>query len=251
MLQKSRVSILVKALPQRSSTYGETVCCAGVTEYGQFKRLFPVRFRHLAGTSKFARWDWVKFGYRTPTRDKRSESCHVMEDTIERDGVFPRSERSAFLNRIVSPSISSAANEGRSLALIRPSDTQFSYKPKPKSEVDAERQAFEEAAKQGSFFDKELASIEPTPYRFRFKFRDGDGPHTFTNGDWESHAMFFNGRRREGSEQAALNWMDQVYNEQYARDGMLFCVGNVASRPQTWQLLGVLKVEADEQPALL
>lgn len=251
MLKESRVSILVKALPQRSSTYGETVCCAGVTEYGNFKRLFPVRFRHLAGTSKFARWDWVKFKYRNPTRDKRPESCHVMEDTIEIDGAFPKGERAAFLNRIVSPSISSAASEGRSLALIRPVETKFSYKPKPPSEIDAERRAFKDAAKQGSFFDKELASIEPTPYKFHFKFRDGDGSHTFTNGDWESHAMFFNGRRRTGSDQACLDWMDSVYNEQYVRNGMLFCVGNVASRPQTWQLLGVLSVRSDDQPALL
>ena len=31
MQQSSRVVILIKALPQPSKTYGETVCCAGVT----------------------------------------------------------------------------------------------------------------------------------------------------------------------------------------------------------------------------
>ena len=41
-LQNCRVSILVKALPQRSANYGETVCCAGVTAHGEFKRLFNV-----------------------------------------------------------------------------------------------------------------------------------------------------------------------------------------------------------------
>jgi hypothetical protein len=31
---------------------------------------------------------------------------------------------------------------------------------------------------------------------------------------------------------------------------MLFCVGNMAKRPQTWQLLGVLRVDDTGQPAL-
>src|SRR5438067_2475599 len=80
--QTSRAVVLVKALPQPSKTYGETVCCAGVTAVGEWKRLFPVRFRHLAGDSSFSRWDWVRFNYRSPTRDRRTESCHVYEDSI-------------------------------------------------------------------------------------------------------------------------------------------------------------------------
>jgi hypothetical protein len=77
--QKSRVVVLVKALPQPSKSYGETVCCAGVTADGQWKRLFPVRFRHLQDNS-FKHWDWINFGYRLPTRDRRVESYHVYED---------------------------------------------------------------------------------------------------------------------------------------------------------------------------
>lgn len=77
-----RVTILVKALPQRSPTHGETVCCAGVTAQGEFKRLYPVRFRHLKEGSSFSRWDNVDFKYVAPTRDSRRESCRVFEDTI-------------------------------------------------------------------------------------------------------------------------------------------------------------------------
>src|SRR5258708_36962068 len=62
--QNSRAVVLVKALPQPSKTYGETVCCAGVTAEGQWKRLFPVRFRHLRGDSSFSRWD---FGFSSTT----------------------------------------------------------------------------------------------------------------------------------------------------------------------------------------
>jgi hypothetical protein len=90
--QSSRVAVLIKALPQPSKTYGETVCCAGVTADGRWKRLFPVRFRHLQGSSSFSRWDWVRFGYRVPTRDNRVESCHVYEDSIAVECPLPQAD---------------------------------------------------------------------------------------------------------------------------------------------------------------
>lgn len=242
-LQSCRVSILVKALPQRSASHGETVCCAGVTPYGEFKRLFPVRFRHLAEGAAFKRWDLVDFKYRPPTSDRRVESCHVMEDTIQVAGRMPSKDRALVLNPLVSKSVAEAAAAGKSLALIRPKNAQFYYKTKGADEIAAERKTYELAASQGSFFDKQLAALEPSPYEFRFKFEDGAGRHDYANGDWEAHAMFFNGRRREGNDQAALDWMTCTFNEQYARKGMLFSVGNMAKRPQTWQLLGVLRVD--------
>ena len=97
---------------------------------------------------------------------------------------------------------------------------------------------------------EKLKALEPSPYEFRFKFDDATGPHDYANGDWEAHAMFFNGRQREGNDQATLDWMSKTFNETYPRKGMLFCVGNMASRRQTWQLLGVLRVDDTGQSAL-
>jgi hypothetical protein len=111
MQQKSRVVVLVKALPQPSKTYGETVCCAGVTVDGKWKRLFPVRFRHLMDKNSFSRWDWVRYGYRLPTHDNRPESCHVCEDTIAVDGKLAPAERT----RLLTPLIKGSAVEAMGL----------------------------------------------------------------------------------------------------------------------------------------
>lgn len=249
-LQSCRVSILVKALPQRSANHGETVCCAGVTAHGEFKRLYPIRFRHLGEDAAFKRWDWVDFKYRQPTSDRRSESCHVMEDSITVNGSMPSKDRASFLNRLVSASVKEAEAVGKSLALIRPRNTRFYYKAKKPDEIEEERRTYADAARQGSFFDEQLKALEPSPYEFRFKFEDAAAPHDYANGDWEAHAMFFNGRRREGSDQAALDWMSKTFNEVYPQKGMLFCVGNMAKRPQTWQLLGVLRVDDTGQSSL-
>jgi len=240
----------VKALPQRSVTHGETICCAGVTVHGELKRLFPIRFRHLRENAAFKRWDWITFKYRSPTRDRRKESCHVMEDSIERDGSIPPKDRAAVLNPLVSKSVAEAANGGRSLALIRPKNTRFYYKAKTPAQIEREKETYRKAASHGDFFDEELVTLEPSPYEFRFKFEDGTGPHDYANGDWETHTMFFNGKRREGSERTALKWMGEKFNEEYPQKGMLFCVGNMAKRPQTWQLLGILRVDDTGQGSL-
>lgn len=247
--QECRVTILVKALPQPSKTHGETVCCAGLTPQGEWKRLFPIRFRHLNSESGFSRWDWVNFRYTRPTHDSRPESCRVHEESIAIDGKLPKAEHAGFLMPSVLSSINAAVELGRSLALIRPKNTRFTYKRKSAAEIAEEREAFVKAARQTSLFDKELAALDPTPFEFRFKFED-DARHDFQNGDWEAHAMFYNGRKRGMSEKETLDWMDDTFNVKYPKQGMLFAVGNQAKRPQVWQLLGVLRVDDPGQGIL-
>jgi hypothetical protein len=234
--------VLVKALPQPSRTYGETVCCAGITAEGQWKRLFPVRFRHLSGDSSFSRWDWVRFGYRPPTRDKRVESCHVFEDSIAVEEALPSEERSRLLTPLITGSAIEAAKLGRSLTLIRPKNTRFIAKRKSVADLAEEREAYKAAAKQTSIFDKELAELEPSRFDFRFQFDDASGHHDYQNGDWETHVMFWKWQERYG-EKDALERMADAYNHDYPKRGMVFALGNQAKRPQTWQLLGVIRLD--------
>lgn len=248
MQQTSRVVILVKALPQPSKTYGETVCCAGVTLDRQWKRLFPIRFRHLKESS-FSRWDWVKFSYRSPVRDHRPESCHVHEESISPDGDLPTGEREQFLSPIIQKSAQAAADLGRSLALIRPRNTRFVTRRKPAETIEREREAYRYAARQGTFFDQELAQLEPSPFEFRFMFDDDAGSHNYENGDWEAHAMFWRARLTT-SETETLRWMEGTFNETYPSAGTVFALGNMAKRPQTWQLLGVIRLNDTGQTAL-
>lgn len=248
--QSCRVTVLVKALPQRSAKHGETVCCAGVTARGEFKRLYPVRFRHLREGSSFNRWDWIDFRYVRPPHDARRESCRVFEDSIIVGGKLGRAERSGFLNPLVLPSVKAASERGHSLAIVRPLEPRFSYRRKTASQLHEERESYKLAAAQGSLFDDELAALEPTPFEFKFRFRDADASHEYTNGDWEAHAMYFLGRKRGQSEKEVLGWMDHTFNVEYPMRGMLFAVGNQAKRPHVWQLLGVLRVDEPTQGVL-
>ena len=238
-----RVTILVKALPQPSKKYGETVCCAGVTPEGHWKRLYPIRYRHLAGDAAFKRWDNVRFRYRPPVHDRRAESCSVEENSIVVTNSMPSRERARHFEPLILSSVAEATRRGQSLALIRPRDTRFFYKAKSVAELAEEREAYSRAARQGLLLDKELEALEPTPYEFKFHFEDEEAPHTYANGDWEAHAMYYNDLRRGKSMDQVLEWMDHVFNVEYPSKGMVFAVGNQAKRPHVWQLLGVIRLD--------
>jgi len=164
-------------MPNPSKKYGETVCCAGVTLEGTWKRLYPVRFRNLQD-NKFARWNWVKFDYRAPTGDARPESCHVWEDRLRVDGDLPKNEQVSLLTPLILPSTDEAARRGMSLTLIRPTNPAFHYRRKSPEIIAAEREGYKLAARQTSMLDKELGALEPVPYAFAFTYEDGSGKHT-------------------------------------------------------------------------
>ncbi|MBF0353841.1 MAG: hypothetical protein HQL43_01215 [Alphaproteobacteria bacterium] len=245
---KERVIVLVKALPHAGRKHGETVCCAGVTEQGEWRRQFPIHFRRLQ--SRFSRWDIIEYEYRFPESDKRQESRRVQEDTIQVIRKIPSKERATFLASVVVRSTEIAAARGQTLALIRPKKLQFKPKKKTPEELSAEQVAYREAASQGSFFDKELAELQPCPYAFKFVYEDELGcSRTSTCDDWETAAMFFRFEKEYG-EQKTLQMMQKTFEVDYPAKGMAFAMGVHSQYPKTWLLVGVLRLDDTPQASL-
>lgn len=240
----------MKALPHAGKRHGETVCCAGVTPQGEWRRQYPVHFRTLK--DKFSRWDWIEYDWISPKGDdRRKESRRVQENTIKVCGKISSEERVTFLNRIVQHSTKAAAEAGMSLALIRPTQPRFYWKEKRKPDLDREKHAYQFAARQLSLLDKELNALEPCKYEFKFDYRSSDGStHSATCDDWETTAMFNNFSRQYG-EQPALSKMSHVFNESYPNKGMVFAMGTHSRFPKIWLLVGVLRLDqASPQLAL-
>lgn len=192
--------------------------------------------------NKFERWQWVSYTWRQPTSDKRSESRHVFEDTITPKHRMKESERPDFLQPLIMPSAKAAAEKGHSLALVRPEHVNFTWRKKEKRVLDRERDEMQKAVRQRGLWDEELKAFEPTPYHFRLRFNDQDGWHSHTCGDWETVATLYRQGRQYG-EEAALQHLDKMYNQQYPDKGMVLALGNMAKKPKTWLLLGVLRLD--------
>lgn len=236
-------------MPQPSETNGETVCVAGVTREQEWRRLYPIRFRQL--DEGFKRWQWVDCGWRKPRRDKRAESRHVEEASIKPAGTLKKIERARFLEPLVRPSVDLAAKRGESLCVIRPQQTQFYFKPKTNHEVAAERAVYARAASQLSLLDKELEALTPCPYRFYFRYRTADGKyHENVCHDWETSAAFFLLSQRYNETRALAHLMSE-YNERYPEAGMAFAMGTHSRHPETWLLIGVLRLDDPKQAELV
>lgn len=245
-----RTVILIKAAPHPSRKYQETVCCAGVTPEREWRRLFPIRYRHLSGEARFNRWDIVEYRAQLPRDDRRRESRRVEEQTLRIAGELRPAYRADFLECMLRRSAVDAAARGESLALVRPSGVQLRARERRRSDMEEELERIRERARQGSLLDAPLSELEPSTHNFSLTFWDEAGKHTMACGDWETTATFWKWRREYGAE-AAIAKLKEAYEDRYAASGMALALGTVAKRPRQWLLLGVLRLDISEQPSLL
>jgi hypothetical protein len=139
----SEAIILVKASPQIGRRHGETVCCAGINDKGEWVRLYPVSFRTLDQARQFRRWDRIRFRSKKPQDDTRPESLRVDHQSIEIIGELKPKERLNFLARLEVSSINAVKAEGKTLALLRPKNLKFLIERKSTEALQEEKAKFQ------------------------------------------------------------------------------------------------------------
>jgi hypothetical protein len=252
-LVEDEAFILVKAAPRPSETFGETVCCAGIDLKENWVRLYPVSFRQLGDYQKFRRWDHIRYRWSRPkaTKDTRSESRRVDPHSIEIVRPMRQGDRNKLMSRIAVTSLSREHSEGRSLALLRPEVLDFWYERRADDEIaERERVLQQLRDQQDMFAPPALIPPRTSPYAFKYRYRDDDGIHVGTCQDWETEQTFLMRRQDQGSEKAALDWMQRVFGEEYPRKGMGLAMGTHRYRLHQWLINGVIRVDDDLQPDL-
>lgn len=76
---ETRVLILVMTYPHPSQKHQELVCTAGITDSGEWVRLYPIDYRYLPNHQQFRKYQWIKgrttserFGKRPSERKSRT-----------------------------------------------------------------------------------------------------------------------------------------------------------------------------------
>ncbi len=243
--------VIVKAAPQVGRRHGETVCCAGIDIYGNWLRLYPVAFRTLDHSRRFGRWDLIRFKWRLPKDDRRSESRRIDQDSIEIIGDLKRSERSRFLAKAVVTSLNRERQAGKSFALLKPLEVMsFRYEKKSQQDVDDEKETFDAIRAQSDLFSKQVVrSYIPCPYLFKYRYRTDDGLREGTCQDWEIEATFHKWSRLYG-ESKALSEMQRVFGEELPKKGMLLAMGTHSLHPDTWLINGVVRQDDIRQQSM-
>ena len=247
--QTKRVLIVVRTYPTPAKKGVEVSCTAGITDTGEWLRLFPVPYRFLPPERRFTKYQWIEVGIKKATSDSRPESHNVQGESI----------------KIVSSPLSTAhawrarkewVNPLKSHCLCclkgaRDTDgfpTLGFIKPKTIERLVIEAddlnwsQSQLETLSQGDLFAAAPEEdLEKIPFTFRYKFRcdhfDCTG-HELSCTDWEMGQSWRSWRKTYGDQ-----W-EQKFRQRYETElieqrDTHFYVGTIHQHPSAWIIVGL------------
>jgi hypothetical protein len=250
-----RVLVLVKASPQPSRQYGDTVCVAGVEidcDIPQWIRLYPVPFRYLEGELQFKKYDVISVRTRDAGADKRRESKKIDAGSIKiEEHIDGWKKRAMTIPPFEDPSMCQLIDQARvdinaqSLAAVRPAvvhGLEFSPHPGWTSE---QRDRLEAYRNQGDLFrEAPIGSLDPPQLVVQLSYdclSEACPGHEQRIIDWELTALQrrYRGRPAEELEKAITrNFRSVPFGDD--RDPLIF-VGNqeAIQRRASFTVLGL------------
>lgn len=243
---RARICILVKAYPQPSLKYEETVCCAGITDTGQLLRLYPIPYRHLKPEQRFGRFDVIEAVIERDTSDFRPESHKVAPDSIsivQHEKDLSEESKVRLWAPFVVPSLVQLKEENqathRSLGIIKPDAGSLKFKVTRHDRNPDDEAAFASMySQQNLFYEKPLPALK-MEYQFGYSFTCAGTYHEMKLHDWEVQAAYFQYRRKYGGE--ALNMMRKEYEDNMPLRNLHFVMGTMKAHPRQFIVIGMLR----------
>lgn len=247
---RTKILITVMTYPHPSRGYTELVCTAGVTEQGEWIRLYPIDYRYRPKEQQFRKYQWIALDVE-PTgskNDRRKESRKPILDSIETHGE-PISTRNQWQERrrIIDTMPHHTVNEYRamyerdktSLGIVRPKRVLDMKIKRVESEWKPEWQSI---LQQFRLFGPQPKPLQKIPYKFSYVFEceDSQKPHTTMCEDWELGVLFLKEVERLGSEEAAADSVKNKFLNELCADSKdtRFFMGTIFPY-NTWVVLGV------------
>jgi hypothetical protein len=248
--ETKKVLITVKAYPEESIKYKESVCTAGITDEGEWIRLYPIPFEIFRGRKKFSKYDWIEVQCKPVSGEKlsRKESHKIRPNTIK---VVDSSlntrptdwrTRNKFILPLVNQSIEDLQRkyelDRTSLGLIHPTKIHDFYKIKDLTDEEKQIAKFAQMTLDGIIRTK-LIKI---PYIFKYKFDCDDDNckgHNILCEDWELLEAWRSWIVKYKTEE--LLWekiYEKFYNYFINKCDLYFYMGTHSMFP-TWLIIGV------------
>jgi hypothetical protein len=254
-VRRLKVLITVKTYPIPSAKYDELSCTAGVTEEGDFVRLYPINYRDLPWSQQFKKYQWIEvMAGRHSGRDFRKESWRPDSSTVKLLGqAIPTgrggdwSERGRYVLRKVARSMEDLRDrqeeDNTSIGIFRPRDVvDMIVSPAPPQW----KTSFLNELRQARLWETRQNTREPPrkiPWRFQYRFRCDDprcNGHKMTNEDWEVGALYWRlvddgASPREAASKVKRKFLDEICSES---NETYFFVGTVLKYARSWVVIG-------------
>lgn len=249
-VESTRVLITVMTYPHPSAKYKELVCTAGVTEKGEWVRLYPLDYRYRKADQRFHKYQWVRvdLNRRRAGNDRRPETRQPVLESLKVDGPPLGTEdgwraRREIIDRLPSRTLLAWQalydKERVSLGVVRPKRVldltieaaSAEWKPAWKALFD-----------QLNLFEKPHKPLTKLPFKFSYIFEceDSPKPHRAMIEDWELGVLFIKEAERLGDERAAAESVRKKFLEELCgpKKDTRFFMGTRFPY-NTWLVLGV------------
>ncbi|PPD58396.1 hypothetical protein [Dehalogenimonas etheniformans] len=257
---KKKILITVRTYPIPSSKDIEVSCTAGITEDGNWIRIFPVPFRFLNEDQRFKKYQTIEANLIKAKSDTRAESYRVNVETIKviSDSIGTDNCWAARKSKVLPLKALSlcALQRERNLSLF---PTLGFFKPNRIKRLIIEptnpEWTMEELSKlrQYPLFGKlPKEELKKVPYSFKYEFEcedDNCKSHILSCTDWEMGASFHNWKDKYGS-----SW-EEHFRAKYEKEMIEtndthFYVGTVHQHPDAWIIVGLFYPNKTSQLSL-
>ena len=260
--EPTRVLITVMTYPHPSRGYQELVCTAGITESGEWVRLYPIDYRYQERGQQFRKYQWIEvvLGPSGVGNDNRKESRRPELETIrivgERLGTKNNwRDRRAIIDALPhftrNELIALHDKDKTSLGIVRPSrvldleirPTSGEWKPE-----------WQNLFSQRLLFGPPQKPLRKIPFSFHYVFEcedSGGKAHTAMCEDWELGVLFLKQAAELGSDRAAADSVRNKFLSEMCREDKdtRFFMGTHFPY-NTWLVLGVFWPPKTQQPTL-
>lgn len=252
---KEKILILVKTYPHPSATYGELVCVAGITEQGEWRRLYPIPFRDLPTLRQFKKYSWVNVDVARRTQDHRPESYQPNVESVEiagwLDTDYEWRRRRGFVEELKVSTFDELKQDqscrGVSLGVVMSSQVIDIEVKEVESEWSEQAVAKLNQLKLGTSVARELKKI-PFEFRYVFRCKDDSGPRKALITDWELGMRYLNASKRLNPRDAAEEVKEFYLNltDESKYDTRLFMGTTLPFN--TWVVIGLFYPPKTKRP---
>lgn len=252
--RRLRVLITVKAAPNPSEKYGETVCVAGFNmdvENPGWLRLYPINFRELTAQESFRKYDVIDVEAVPARQDGRRESWRPRMQTLRRiDHLEKWPSRQRLLESSVEESMcrlvaqTKALPSAKSLALVRPRIvTGLDVAPHPGWTDDQQAKIDQYVNQEQLFAERDRTPLEAPRFQAWYRYRCAEPEcrgHRQGVLDWELVALQRQ-RLAHFDDERAVQEIRAKYLDMMCAPHRVpaFYVGNQAKRASVFSVLGV------------
>jgi hypothetical protein len=243
-----RVLITVRTYPVPASRTVEASCTGGITDGGEWIRLFPVPYRFLDEDKRFKKWQWIDVDVIKAPNDPRLESYKLNIEKIQiRDGVGPQDKwraRREIVKPLMRPSLCEIRRERENkgfptLGIFKPGKIKrLTAEPTPQQWSAEELRILQ----QDTLFQKAPEeTLEKIPFNFRYEFQCADPSctgHEMMCTDWEMGEAYRKWRRDYGADWEG-RFRQRFETEMIEKFDTHFFVGTVHKHPNNWIIVGL------------